>query len=102
MARGLFDLIEGKMRDKDGYLEAFDAGFTEASNEKLSENGVNAVRTMNTLLHVFEAYTKYYAVSQDERAKEKCKEMIHNFLTHIWNPEKRRQEVFLTGIMLRS
>lgn len=94
MARGLFDLIEGKMRDKDGYLEAFDAGFTEASNEKLSENGVNAVRTMNTLLHVFEAYTKYYEVSQDERAKEKCREMIHIFLTHIWNLEKRRQEVF--------
>ena len=53
-ADSLFRVIETKMRDEGGYLEAFDRTFRPASNEKLSENGVMAVRTMNTLLHVLE------------------------------------------------
>ena len=43
--------------DEVGYLEAFTRDFKPESNEKLSENGVLADKTMNTLLHVFEAYT---------------------------------------------
>lgn len=63
LAGELFRLIETACRDEGGYLEAFDRNFVPVSNEKLSENGVLAERTMNTLLHVFEAYTGYYRVS---------------------------------------
>lgn len=38
--------------DEVGYLEAFTRDFKPESNEKLSENGVLADKTMNTLLHV--------------------------------------------------
>lgn len=58
----LYQIIEGKCRDEGGYLESFDREFVPSSNEKLSENGVMATRTMNTLLHVFEAYTELYRV----------------------------------------
>ena len=44
-----------------------------ASNEKLSENGVLADKTMNTLLHVFEAYTELYRVSRDETVGERLR-----------------------------
>ena len=60
MAVSLYELIEKKMRDERGYLEAFDREFRPVSNEKLSENGTDAARSMNTLLHVMEGYTELY------------------------------------------
>ena len=65
----MFYLIETKCRDKEGYLEAFDQTFSPAENDKLSENGVIAERTMNTLLHVLEAYTELYRVNKSEEVK---------------------------------
>ena len=53
LARELFDLIEKRCTDEIGYLEAFTAQWHPESNEKLSENGILADKTMNTLLHVF-------------------------------------------------
>ena len=52
-AKALFELIESKCCDGKGYLEAFTEDFQPIDNEKLSENGVIAEKTMNTLLHVF-------------------------------------------------
>ena len=62
LAHELRGIVETKCRDREGYLEAFSEDFRPAGNEKLSENGVEAVRTMNTLLHVYEAYTEYLRV----------------------------------------
>lgn len=56
--------IESKCRDNEGYFDAFSRDFSPASNEKLSENGVMAERTMNTLLHVMEAYTELYKADE--------------------------------------
>ncbi len=94
MAQDLFSIIETKCRDKDGYLEAFNRDFSPAENEKLSENGVMAERTMNTLLHIFEAYTELYRVSKDDKVKEKMLEILDIFQNKVFNPEKNRLEVF--------
>lgn len=94
LAFRLFDLIEGPCRDEDGYLEAFTVDFKPASNEKLSENGVMATRTMNTLLHVFEAYTELYRVTKDERVAGKLKEMLDRFYKQVYHRERHRLEVF--------
>ena len=90
----LFDIIETKCRDEGGYLEAFDEEFKPASNEKLSENGVMADRTMNTLLHVFEAYTVLYRVDKNEAVADKLRWILDCFADKIYNPELHRQEVF--------
>lgn len=94
LAFSLFRLIENKCRDEVGYLEAFTRDFKPESNEKLSENGVLADKTMNTLLHVFEAYTELYRVTSDKEVKEKLMWMMDLFADKIYNPAKRRQEVF--------
>lgn len=94
IAFGLFDLIEGKCTDDVGYLEAFTRDFRPESNEKLSENGVMAEKTMNTLLHVLEAYTDLFRVSGDNRVKERLHFILNQFAAKIWNPERKRQEVF--------
>ncbi len=94
LAKELKRLIEEKCRDDGGYLEAFDRKFEPQGNEKLSENGVMAERTMNTLLHVFEAYTEYYRVSGDAQTAEQLKYMLDLVEEKIYNRELRRQEVF--------
>jgi len=94
MAWNLYHLIEGRCRDEGGYLEAFDRKFAPLPNEKLSENGVMAVRTMNTLLHVFEAYTELYRVTGDSDVKQKLIWILNLFAEKIYNPQLHRQEVF--------
>ena len=90
----LFGVIESRCRDAGGYLEAFTADWRPESNEKLSENGVMAVRTMNTLLHVMEGYTALYEACPRADVREKLYFILDLLEKKIWNPEKRRQEVF--------
>ena len=94
LAEQLFHLIEDKCRDEAGYLEAFTIDFKPQSNEKLSENGVIADKTMNTLLHVFEAYTELYRVSHDPEVGVKLAWILDLFADQIYNPSLHRQEVF--------
>ncbi len=94
LAKGLFELIETKMRDADGYLEAFKIDFSPESNEKLSENGVMADRTMNTLLHCLEAYTELYRVSGDLHVRGKLYDILSSLEKDIYNPELKRLDVF--------
>ncbi len=94
----LFELIESKCRDEAGYLESFTRDFRPEENDKLSENGVIAERTMNTALHVIEAYTQLYKVTEGHKAHErigrKLAELLDIVRTKIYNPDRRRQEVF--------
>lgn len=90
----IYNIIESKCRDEGGYLEAFKIDFAPESNEKLSENGVMATRTMNTLLHVYEGYVKLYEVSHDEKVGNSLREILDIYADKIFNPEKHRQEVF--------
>ena len=63
-------------------------------NDKLSENGVNAEKTMNTLLHVFEAYSELYRVTKKPAVADKLRWIMDIIETKVYNPEKKRQEVF--------
>lgn len=94
LALQLFSLIEEKCTDEIGYLEAFTRDFKPESNEKLSENGVMAEKTMNTLLHVFEAYTELYRVSKNEKVKQCLEWILEIFTQKVYNPKLHRQEVF--------
>lgn len=93
-AYDIFNIIENKCHDDGGYLEAFYRDFTKADNDKLSENGVLADRTMNTLLHVLEAYTQLYKVDCDKNVGESLRAILDCFNDKVYNPEKKMCEVF--------
>ena len=96
-AMKLFRIIEGRCKDEGGYLEALKADFSPESNEKLSENGVMASRTMNTLLHVVEAYTELHRAHPDIQVMVACVEGLNQLLDRVYNPGKRRMDVFFDG-----
>ena len=94
-ALALFDLIETRCSDEGGYGEAFRKDFSPESNEKLSENGVMAGRTMNTLLHVLEAYAELYrALPGEENVRLAGERALDRFLAQMYNPFRHRLEVF--------
>lgn len=90
----LFHIIEERCTDEIGYREAFDRDFREIENDKLSENGVIADKTMNTLLHVFEAYTELYRVSGNADVKKRLVWILDTIADKVYNPALHRQEVF--------
>ena len=93
-AMNLFRIIESRCKDEAGYLEAMKVDFSPESNEKLSENGVMASRTMNTLLHVVEAYTELHRACPDIQVMVAAVEGLNQFMDRIYNPQKHRLEVF--------
>lgn len=93
-ARQLFALIERRCTDAGGYLEAFTRDFTPANNEKLSENGVLATRTMNTLLHVFEGYAGLYQAAPDPAVEAVLRRILGIYADKVYDPARRRQRVF--------
>lgn len=94
LARDLYRVIETKCRDEYGYLEAFNIRFEPEENDKLSENGVMAEKTMNTLLHVFEAYTEFYRVTKAPEVADDLRFMLGLIAEKVYNPALGRQEVF--------
>ena len=94
LARELFRTVEERCFDGEGYLEAFSVDWQPAGNEKLSENGVEAKRTMNTLLHVLEGYTGLYQAEGGEIVRQRLVWILNTWAEKFYNPEKRRQEVF--------
>ncbi|MGN1156862.1 MAG: AGE family epimerase/isomerase [Agathobacter sp.] len=93
-AKELFELIEKNCTDEIGYLESFTENWQPESNEKLSENGVMADKTMNTLLHVFEGYSGLYLATQDVEVRKALERIMDIYENKIYSPALRRQLVF--------
>lgn len=94
LAYKIFDIIEDTCKDEAGYLESFDRYFRPSYNEKLSENGVIASRTMNTLLHIIEAYTELYRVDSKERVALCIRQSLDIIAEKVYNPRLHRLDVF--------
>ena len=94
LAYSLYHTIEERCRDAEGYFEAFDRAFVPASNEKLSENGVMAERTMNTLLHVMEAYTELYRADGFFAVGDSIREILRIFKRKVYDADREICKVF--------
>lgn len=98
-AMELFELIETKGFDTvlNCYGEEYDVGWRKKENEMLSENGVQASITTNTLLHILEAYTQLAEVALPfgiEVVKERLQFVVDIFVDRIWNKKIDHMRVF--------
>ena len=92
----LYDVIIKESYDKvnGGYIEAFTKDWAPISDLRLSDKDANEKKTMNTHLHVLEAFTLLYQIWPYEPVKKKIAELIQIFLLHIINPITCHQYLF--------
>jgi mannobiose 2-epimerase len=85
LAIGLYKDIEDNSYDtvRGGYMEAFTCDWKPIADLRLSEKDANEKKTMNTHLHVLEAYTNLYRVWPDAELGGKIRGVIASFLDHI-------------------
>ena len=81
----LFRSIEEHSFDseKDGYFEAFTREWQPIEDMRLSDKDANESKTMNTHLHVLEAYTCLYRVWKDKLLEERLRGLIGIFENYI-------------------
>lgn len=94
LAMELFHLIETRCTDEEGYLEAFTRDWKPESNEKLSENGIIAAKTMNTLLHVLEGYSGLYQAYPNAAVESALRRILALYADRIYDPQLQRLNVF--------
>jgi mannobiose 2-epimerase len=76
-AMRVFELIETNMADKIGYLESFDRDWNPCENDLLSpKDGLKAEKTTGTVLHLIEAYTELYRVSNNGDVATRLKYLL--------------------------
>lgn len=92
----LFDLIERFSLDqkKGGYFEAFSRTWEPIDDLRLSEKDANEAKTMNTHLHVMEAYSTLYQVTREARVGKALSNLIQLFLEKFIAPAPARQHLF--------
>lgn len=81
----LFRLIEKHSFDSEqgGYLEAFGRDWGPLDDVRLSENDLSARKSMNTHLHILEAYTALYRVWPDAELRGQLEQLLSDFLEHV-------------------
>lgn len=85
LARNLFHSIEAHCSDQknNGYFEAFTQDWKAIDDMRLSDKDANECKSMNTHLHILEAYTCLYRVWKDPLLKKRLTSLISIFEEHI-------------------
>lgn len=97
LALELFRTVEDKCRDDVAYLEAMSADWKIIPNDALSENGLMADKTMNTVLHLIEAYTVLLEAcdsSESAHIEERLLFLLQITEDKIFNSDKNCLRVF--------
>jgi len=77
----LYQLIEEKSRDRkgEGYFEAFTRDWKPIEDMRLSEKDLNGSKTMNTHLHIMEAYTNLLKIWPDQKLRMDLENLLRLF-----------------------
>ncbi|MEY2903773.1 MAG: hypothetical protein RLY89_2879 [Bacteroidota bacterium] len=104
LAKELYELLEAKSYDKvnGGYFEAFTQVWTLLESPKLSNKDQDSPKTMNTHLHVLEAYSNLYLIWPHQKVKESIVGLLNNFKHQFLSPNGHLQLFFSNNWMLES
>jgi mannobiose 2-epimerase len=78
-----------------GYVESFTRDWQLPGRFGYDGTGI-APKTMNTHIHLLEAFTNLYRIWPDEQLKKQIKDLVTVFYDKIINPETGHERLFLT------
>ena len=95
IAYEVMDLVEKHHADNVAYKEKLSRDWTkELANDELSENGLMADKTMNTTLHLMEAYTVLYLADHNPKVLERLKFQLDVSYDKIYDKKNHKLFVF--------
>jgi len=77
-----------------GYLEAFTRDWQPIEDLRLSEKDANEKKTMNTHLHIIEAYANLFRVWKDKELQKDIIELLRTIEKHFINTETGHLRLF--------
>ncbi|MEQ8301015.1 MAG: AGE family epimerase/isomerase [Hyphomonas sp.] len=97
LACDLFHCVETRFGDVGfgGYWEAFAQDWTPIADVRLSEKDDHAPKTMNTHLHILEAYSELYAAYKTPKIAAALRHCIEIHLDRIVTPDHGNLRLFL-------
>jgi len=95
-AEELYQLIEKHSFDKErnGYFEAFSQNWEKLDDLRLSDKDVNVAKTMNTHLHILEAYTRLHSTLKDTTLNQQLENLVEIHLNKMLNWETGHFKLF--------
>ncbi len=92
----LFRIIEKYSFDQElnGYFEAYSRDWVLLEDLRLSEKDENEKKTMNTHLHILEAYTNLFRVWKDDELEKQLRNLILIFTEKIFNQKTFHLDLF--------
>ena len=98
-AKNIFQIIEKRFADKEngGYVEALSRDFSPLEDMSLSAHDINADKTMNSHLHLLEAYANLYKVFPDPLLKEKTISLLDILVGRIMDKETGHLNLYFTS-----
>jgi cellobiose epimerase len=95
-ALDLYKVIEEKAFDakNNGYIEALSRDWKPMADMRLSAKDMNVSKSMNTHLHIIEAYTNLYRVHKDKDLRDKLINLYDIFSHQIVNQDTKHLILF--------
>ena len=99
-AMRLVDQIESSGHDAEngGYFETYERDWRPAGDQRLSEVDMDEKKSMNTHLHMLEAYATLLGVHEDSTVRNRLRELIEMFLQHILNRDTHHFILFFDEV----
>jgi mannobiose 2-epimerase len=96
LAKELFERIETHAWDdiEGGYFEVAEQNWTLSKKQQLSDDDLVAPKSMNTHLHILEAYTNLYAVWKSPWLGKQLGHLLDMFQQHLVDPATSHFRLF--------
>lgn len=96
LAKKIFALIDHNSYDNinGGNIECRARDWSPLDDMRLSDQEIDSPKSMNTLLHLMEAYTALIKIWPNPLLKSRLDELIHIFIHHVIDQDTAHQRLF--------